>query len=279
MVVLVTGASGQLGQALQHIAGNYPEINFCFASSAELDITNKESINAYFLKYKPDACINAAAYTAVDKAESEPEQAFAVNVTGAKNMAEVCKEHDVLLLHISTDFVFDGTKRQPYTEEDIPNPQSVYGKTKLQGEKEIQAIHTKHYIIRTSWVYSQFGNNFLKTMVRLGNERDTLSVVNDQTGTPTNAIDLAEALIAILKSDKHAYGIYNYSNEGSCTWYDFAKRIFEVNQIKIDLQPIPTSAYPTPAKRPEYSILNKNKIRQVIGISIDKWETSLKNSK
>lgn len=271
MVVVVTGASGQLGQALQYIAGSHPDITFHFASSSELDITDKSSITAYFSKHKPDACINAAAYTAVDKAESEPEKAFAVNVTGAKNVAEVCKEHDVLMLHISTDFVFDGTKKEPYTENDLSNPQSVYGSTKLQGEKEVQAILDKYYIIRTSWVYSQFGHNFMKTMIRLGNERDSLSVVNDQTGTPTNAVDLAQTLVAIIKSGKNAYGIYNFSNEGSCTWYDFAKAIFEVNNITINLQPIPTSAYPTPAKRPEYSVLDKRKITATFNIVSNNW--------
>lgn len=275
MVVVVTGATGQLGQALQHIAGKYPDIDFHFASSQELDITDKENINAYFLKYNPDACINAAAYTAVDKAESEPEKAFGINVTGARNVAEACKEHNVLMLHISTDFVFDGTKRKPYTEDDKPNPQSVYGNTKLQGELEVQAILDKYYIIRTSWVYSQFGNNFMKTMIRLGTERDMLNVVSDQAGTPTNAVNLANALVAILQSNKHAYGIYNYSDEGSCTWYDFAKKIFEVNKISIDLHPIPTTAYPTPAKRPEYSVLDKTRIKTVFGIKINHWESGI----
>lgn len=275
MVVLVTGASGQLGQALQHISGNYPEIKFHFISSSELDITNKESISLSFGKYKPDVCINTAAYTAVDKAESEPEKAYAVNVTGAKNLAEACKEHDVLLVHISTDFVFDGTKSEPYTEEDTPNPQSVYGATKLQGEKAIRAILTKYYIIRTSWVYSQFGNNFMKTMLRLAGERDRINVVNDQIGTPTNAVDLAEAIFTILKSDKEAFGIYNYSNEGSCSWYDFAKKIFEVNKITIDLQPIPTAAYPTPAKRPMYSVLDKRKFLITYDHDLKNWINSI----
>lgn len=275
MVVTVTGSSGQLGQALQHIAVNYPDVEFHFVSSSELDITDKENVDAYFSEHRPYACINAAAYTAVDKAESEPEKAFAVNATGAGNVAEACKQNDVLLLHISTDFVFDGKKREPYTEDDIPNPQSVYGSSKLQGEKEIQAILNKYYIIRTSWVYSQFGHNFMKTMLRLGKERSSLSVVNDQTGTPTNAVDLANAILAIIKSGKTAYGIYNYSNEGKCTWYDFAKEIFGVTKINIDLQPIPTSAYPTPAKRPEYSVLDKSRIKTIFGIDINHWHLGI----
>ena len=198
MVVLVTGANGQLGQALQFIAGNYPEITFVFCDSKKLDITNADSIDAIFQEVKPDFCINAAAYTAVDKAESEPEKAYLINVSGAENVAIACKAHTTTLLHVSTDFVFDGTKTTPYTEEDIPNPTGIYGQTKLEGEKAIQAIFEHYYIIRTSWVYSQFGANFMKTMLRLGSERDTLSVVNDQIGTPTHAVDLAEALVQII---------------------------------------------------------------------------------
>ncbi|MGV3461651.1 MAG: dTDP-4-dehydrorhamnose reductase [Flavobacterium sp.] len=275
MVVAVTGASGQLGQALQHIAPEYPNIKFIFAASAQADITNKASLSSFFQEHKPDFCINAAAYTAVDKAESEPEKAHFVNAVGAKNLAEVCNSNNTTLLHISTDFVFDGTKDEPYTEEDLPNPQSAYGKTKLQGENEIRRIAAKYFIIRTSWVYSQFSNNFMKTMIRLGNERDTLSVVNDQTGTPTNAVDLAQALILIILSNKSEYGIYNYSNEGSCTWYEFAKEIFRINNMHIDLQPIPTSAYPTPAKRPVYSVLCKNKISTDFLLDISHWRDSL----
>ena len=201
MVVLVTGANGQLGQATKFISGNYPEINFVFCSSAELDITNKENCEEVFFKHKPNFCINAAAYTAVDKAESESEKAHLTNVIGARNLAETCKDHGAILLHISTDFIFDGNQTKPYTEIDTPNPTSVYGQTKLDGEKAIQETLTQHFIIRTSWVYSQFGNNFMKTMLRLASERDSLSVVNDQIGTPTNAVDLAEGLIKIISSD------------------------------------------------------------------------------
>ena len=198
MVVLVTGANGQLGQSLQFIASNYPAIQFVFCSSSDLDITNKQNCQAVFSKYKPNYCINTAAYTAVDKAESEPEKAKLINVIGAKNVAEVCKEFSTKLLHVSTDFVFDGTNTKPYTEKDIPNPTGVYSQTKLDGEKAIQETLDHYFIIRTSWVYSQFGNNFMKTMLRLASERDSLSVVNDQIGTPTNALDLAEALVKII---------------------------------------------------------------------------------
>lgn len=282
MVVLVTGANGQLGQAIEFISGNYPEINFVFCDSSELDITNKENCREAFIKYKPNFCINAAAYTAVDKAESEPQKAHLINVIGPTNLAEICKEYEVVLLHISTDFVFDGNQTKPYTEMDTPNPTSVYGQSKLDGEKAIQEILKQHFIIRTSWVYSQFGNNFMKTMLRLASERDSLSVVNDQIGTPTNAVDLAEALIKIVSSDLQLitsnFGIYNFSNEGHCSWYDFAKKIFEINNIKIDLIPIPTSSYPTPAKRPTQSVLDKTKIKSVFCVIIDCWDESLKKT-
>ena len=287
MVVLVTGANGQLGQSIRFIAANYPNIEFVFCASTDLDITNKEQCIAIFTHSKPDFCINAAAYTAVDKAESEQEKAHLINVEGAKNLAQSCKDFGTTLLHVSTDFVFDGSKLAPYTEEDTTNPQSVYGQTKLDGEKAIQEIWDKYFIIRTSWVYSQFGNNFMKTMLRLGSERDRLSVVNDQIGTPTNAVDLAKVLMIIIKTNcqpelvegqpsTNHFGIYNFSNDGQCSWFDFAKAIFEVNSITIDLQPIPTASYPTPAKRPSYSVLDKTKIKSTFGIEILDWQSSLK---
>jgi dTDP-4-dehydrorhamnose reductase len=249
-----------------------------------LDITNVNQIKETFKQFKPNYCINAAAYTAVDKAESEPEKAFSINVTGAKNLAEICKENNTILLHVSTDFVFDGNKKVPYSEEDIPNPTGVYGQTKLDGEKAIQQTFDNYFIIRTSWVYSQFANNFMKTMLRLGLERDSLSVVNDQIGTPTNAVDLAEVLVKVIKTynsqlTTHNFGIYNFSNEGQCSWYDFAKKIFEINDIEIDLKPIPTSSYPTPAKRPAFSVLNKSKIKNSFDLQICNWEDSLRKIK
>ena len=299
MVVLVTGANGQLGQAIQSVLGNYPSIDFVFCASSELNITDKSNCETVFEKYKPNFCINAAAYTAVDKAESEPEKAFAINVTGAQNLAEVCKNHDTVLLHVSTDFVFDAKfvdgiayydseLRLPLksdkglTETDVPFPAGIYGLTKLQGEQAIESTWEKHFIIRTSWVYSQFANNFMKTMLRLASERDSLSVVSDQIGTPTNAVDLAECLLTIITqhptpNTQHLFGIYNFSNEGHCSWYDFAAEIFRVNNISINLQPIPSSAYPTPAKRPAYSVLDKSKIKTVFGVKIKDWEDSLKN--
>ena len=294
MVVLVTGANGQLGQAIQSISGKYPEIDFVFCSSSELNITNLENCQAVFSNYQPQFCINAAAYTAVDKAESEPAKAFDINANGAENLAITCKKFNTILIHISTDFVFDAyfsdgiayydrELRLPLksdlglTETDVPFPSGVYGLTKLQGEQAIQANWEKHFIIRTSWVYSQFGNNFMKTMLRLASERDTLSVVSDQIGTPTNAVDLAEVLIKIIQSSnsKLSFGIYNFSNEGQCSWYDFANEIFRQKGVSIDLKPILTSAYPTPAKRPAYSVLDKTKIKSTFGVEIKEWQTSL----
>lgn len=282
MVVLVTGAGGQLGQALQSIAEKHPEITFVFCDSKRLDITKPEHIKQIFNQSQPDFCINAAAYTAVDKAESDPEQALLINAIGVKQLAEACKQFDTVLLHISTDFVFDGTKKKPYNEEDHPNPTSVYGKTKLNGEVALQQTWEKHVIIRTSWVYSQFGHNFMKTMLRLATERSEISVVNDQTGTPTHAIDLAEVLVKMCTSifylpSSNLFGIYHFSNEGHCTWYDFAKAIFEKNQLDIKVHAIPSSSFPTPAQRPAYSVLDKSKIKSVFGVEIHPWEASLKN--
>ncbi len=284
MVILVTGANGQLGQSLQWMASKYPEVHFVFCSSTDLDITNLDHCDSVFTEIQPNYCINTAAYTAVDKAESEPEKAHLINVVGAQNLAEVCKKHQTTLLHLSTDFVFDGDKNAPYTEEDIPNPTGVYGQTKLEGERAIQSVLEAYYIIRTPWVYSQFGNNFMKTMLRLASERDSISVVNDQIGTPTNALDLAEALIKIILTDIQQpttdnFGIYHFSNEGSCSWYDFAKMIFEINNIRINLQTIPTSSFPTPARRPKYSVLDKTKIKAVFGVEINNWEQSIEKLK
>jgi dTDP-4-dehydrorhamnose reductase len=280
MVVLVIGGYGQLGQSLQLISKNHPQLQFFFTDSNEIDITDKTQIETAFSKYKPVYCINASAYTAVDKAETEVALATAINVTGVKYLAEVCLQYQTVLFHISTDFVFDGQKRTPYNEKDIPNPKGVYGYTKLGGEKEIQSLLTNYFIIRTSWLYSQFANNFMKTMLRLASERNTLSVVNDQVGTPTHAVDLAQVIVTIIEriqiqDPSNLFGIYHYSNEGQCSWYDFAHEIFNKNKVDIDLIPIPTTEFPTPAQRPAYSVLDKTKIKNAFGIHIKKWEESL----
>ncbi|MBP9793976.1 MAG: dTDP-4-dehydrorhamnose reductase [Flavobacterium sp.] len=284
MVVLVTGASGQLGQSLQFIAPKYSDIQFIFASSSDLDITNPERVTSFFETNTIDFCINTAAYTAVDKAETEVEKAHLVNVVGPKNLAIACQKSGTTLVHISTDFVFDGEGNTPYTEDQPTNPIGVYGQTKLEGEIEVVNNCQKHFIIRTSWVYSQFGNNFMKTMLRLAQDRTELNVVADQTGTPTNAVDLAEVILKMIASNiqhpsSNCYGIYNFSNEGICSWYDFAKEIFRINKVEIKVNPIPTEAYPTPAKRPKYSVLDKSKIKNTFKIEIKSWQEALLQTK
>jgi dTDP-4-dehydrorhamnose reductase len=276
MVVLITGANGQLGQSFYSIANDFSDINFYFRNSKELDITNDEQVTEIFNEIKPNFCINCAAYTAVDKAESEPEKAHQINVKGVENLAIACEKTDTTLIHISTDFIFDGTKNTPYLELDTTNPLGIYGKTKLVGEEIILKTWEKHIIIRTSWVYSQFGNNFLKTMLRLGAERTEISVVNDQIGTPTNAVDLAFAILKIIQNPK--FGIYNYSNLGVCSWFDFAQKIFQISNNQIVTHPILTSQYPTPAQRPKYSVLDKTKITETFDLEIPYWETSLENT-
>jgi len=274
--ILVTGASGQLGLCLQEISKHYPEIKFVFSDLKELDITNIESINTVFKTTNFDFCINCAAYTAVDLAESDSGKVEIVNVLAVKNLAEACKESNAKLIHVSTDFVFDGTSNIPYTEKDETKPLSVYGKTKLDGETAIQNILDEFFILRTSWLYSEYANNFMKTMLRLGAERSELGVISDQIGSPTYAKDLARVIVEIVESESNEYGVYHYSNEGVASWYDFAKAIFDLSNTEIIVNPIPTSSYPTPAKRPHYSVLDKSKLKTNLGIEIPYWRDSLK---
>jgi dTDP-4-dehydrorhamnose reductase len=271
--VLVTGANGQLGKSIRKIAQDYQEMKFIFTDVAELDITNNEEVNTFFKSNKIDYCINCAAYTAVDKAEEEADKAYLLNAIAVKNLAEACKTSAAVLIHISTDFVFDGTKRTPYTEEDTPNPLSVYGKSKLKGEQYLQGILERHFIVRTSWLYSEYGNNFVKTMLRLAETKDEISVVNDQIGSPTYAGDLASFLLQIIHADPKKYGIYHYSNEGEISWYDFAVEIFKQHKKAVRVSPIPTSAYPTAAKRPTYSVMYTSKANQLHKIKI--WNERL----
>ncbi len=277
MVVIVLGAAGQLGKAIQSISSHYT-FDFYFFDSRQLDISKSEMINAAFESVKPDFCINVAAYTAVDKAEIENESADLINHIAVKNIALACLKHDTTLLHISTDFVFDGEKNSPYIESDQTNPQGMYGFSKRKGELEIERTLTKYFIVRTSWLYSDFGNNFKKTMLKLAQERESLNVVNDQIGTPTHAVDLAKALMNILQSKSTNYGIYHYSNEGNTSWYGFAKKIFEYNNLSVILKGIPTSEYPTPAKRPKYSVLDTSKIKKEFNVTIRSWEKALKEN-
>jgi dTDP-4-dehydrorhamnose reductase len=273
--VLVTGGDGQLATCIKQVVKNVEDKKFVFKNSTELNITSKAELNSFFADNSIDYCINSAAYTAVDKAESNSKLAFEINSIAVKKLAQVCKENQTVLIHISTDFVFDGTNNQPYKELDISNPKSVYGASKLQGEKEIQLILKEHFIIRTSWLYSEFGNNFMKTMLRLSKERKNLEIVNDQIGTPTYAIDLANVVLKIINEGSKEYGIYHYSNEGSITWYDFAKEIFKQSDIEISLKPILTKEYPTPVKRPIYSVLDTTKIKETFQIKIPNWKESL----
>ena len=273
--ILVTGGNGQLAQCLKDVVKNNDELDVDFQDLPYLDITDKQQLEAYFSKNEFDYCINCAAYTAVDLAEEQIDLAYAVNVEGPKNLAEVCKKYQVKLLHISTDFVFDGKKRTPYVETDMPNPLGVYGASKWQGERYIQVMMDDYFIIRTSWLYSEYGNNFMKTMLRLSETRDEISVVSDQIGSPTYAGDLAEVLIKIVLSSSISYGIYHYSNGGIVSWYDFAVEIFKQLGKTIEVKPIKTKDYPTAAKRPKYSVLDTTKIKNNFDCTIKDWQESL----
>jgi dTDP-4-dehydrorhamnose reductase len=279
MNVLVTGSNGQLASCIKDLACQYENLNFIYTDYQELDICDLKQVNTFFKSDpKIDYCINCAAYTAVDKAESDADKAFEINATGAKNLAIACHEFDAVLIQISTDFVFDGEKREPYVETDLPNPISVYGASKLQGEVEVKQRLEKYFILRTSWLYSEHGSNFMKTMLRLAETRDEISVVSDQIGTPTYAGDLAKMILNIVSSKNTNFGPYHYSNEGVVSWYDFAKAIFEVSAVEIKLNPIKTGDYPTPAKRPAYSVLSLEKTKKIFNITPPKWELGLKKA-
>jgi dTDP-4-dehydrorhamnose reductase len=276
--ILVTGGNGQLGSELREIAPNYQDYNFLFTDVKALDITNHTTVVAFIESNNITVIINCAAYTAVDKAESEPVLSDTINHSAVANFAQIAKEKNIKLIHISTDYVFDGTNHKPYVETDTPNPRSTYGKTKLDGELAMQKINpVNSIIIRTSWVYSKFGNNFVKAMLRLAKSRDEISVVADQIGSPTNAADLAEAILNLLsKIENTTVELFHYSNEGVCSWYDFAKAIFEIQNLQIKINPIETWQFPTPAKRPSYSVLNKNKIKKKYKMEVPYWRDALK---
>lgn len=277
--ILVTGANGQLGNELKILSQNYHTYQFFFQNKQTLDITKAEQINSFFKNNKIDCCINCAAYTAVDKAESEQQLVYEINSSAVKNLALACSENNALLIQISTDFVFEGNKSSPYTEEDVPNPQGVYAGSKLAGEKMAISFNPKSIIIRSAWIYTTFGNNFLKTMQRLGKEKSSLGVVFDQIGTPTYARDLAKAIMEIISQwdEKSKTGIFHFSNEGVASWYDFAVAIMELSHIKCKINPIFTKEYPTPATRPKFSVLSKKKIKESFGLKIPYWRDSLKD--
>jgi len=280
--ILVTGAKGQVGSELQvlSILDIFSHFRFFFTDKDSLDISNKYEIDIFCQANKIDTIINCAAYTAVDKAEEEQETANIINHLAVKYMAEIAKESNIQLIHISTDYVYDGENYRPYVEDNPVNPQGVYGKTKLDGEMALIKVNPSNaMILRTSWVYSSFGNNFVKTMLKLGRERDELGVIFDQLGTPTYARDLAEAILTVIQTQReyksNSVEIYHYTNEGVCSWYDFAKTIFELSNIRCNVNPIVTEQYPTPAKRPHYSILNKAKIKRDFELDIPYWKNSL----
>ena len=275
--ILVTGSGGQLGSCLKNKSKEQNSLDFVFLDSEALDITNSLQTESVFSNHNFDYCINCAAYTAVDNAEIYHDKAYNINVTGPKNLAESSKKHGVTLIHISTDFVFNGTANAPYKETDLTEPLGVYGLTKLEGEQEIQTILDSYYIIRTSWLYSEFKNNFVKTMLKLSKEKDELNIVNDQKGTPTNANDLADAIINIIISKKRAFGLYHFSNLGETTWYGFAQAIFEISKTIIKINPVTSEAFITKAERPKYSVLDKTKINSVFNLNIPNWEDSLNN--
>lgn len=253
--ILVTGANGQLGQCIQKIAGQYPEIKFDFKSSNELEITDKKALLNAFDQGLYEYCINCAAYTDVDQAEKEPKRAFAVNAEGVKNLAEACKKNNTILIHISTDYVFDGEKNKPYTVDDIPNPINEYGKSKLRGEQYIQEIIDKYFIIRTSWLYSEFGENFYKTILEKAKTEEVLFVTDEQTGSPTNANNLATFILDIIITDNNKYGIYHFTDNKPMTWYAFAKKIVKENNLECLVK---ARKYGTFAQRPSYSVLKRN---------------------
>ena len=275
MNVLITGANGQLGNEMRVVAKQYTEVDFVFTDVEELNICNADEVDSFVKNLLPDYIVNCAAYTAVDKAETDIDLCRAINCDAVKNLGIAAQKYKAKVIHVSTDYVFDGTSNTPYTETMPTNPQTIYGKTKLEGEKALLSVCNTSFIIRTSWLYSSFGNNFVKTMLRLGNERDSINVVFDQVGTPTYAADLANAIWEIITSKSTDYGVYHFSNEGVCSWYDFTTAIFRLTNTNCQVFPIESSEYPTKTPRPLYSVLNKRKIKSTFAVSIPHWEVSL----
>jgi dTDP-4-dehydrorhamnose reductase len=276
--ILITGCNGQLGSEFKAIAKNFPLFSFTFTDFDELDITDNNQVDTFIHEIEPDVIINCAGYTAVDKAEDEPEQAMWLNRDGVANLTRACDKYDCYLVHISTDYIFDGKNSRPYREDDIPSPVSVYGLSKLAGEEAMMSCLQKGLIIRTSWLYSSFGNNFVKTILKRCAEKGELSMVSDQFGTPTYARDLAKAILDLLPAAMNSprFEILNYSNEGKCSWFDFAREVFAIAGPPCRINPVNTDSYPAKAKRPAYSVLDKSLIRKQFGISIPKWQDSLR---
>ncbi|MBX2903404.1 MAG: dTDP-4-dehydrorhamnose reductase [Chitinophagales bacterium] len=277
MNILVTGANGQLGSEIKLLASSFAIHNFFFTTSADLDITDAAAVATFFTAKHIQLCVNCAAYTAVDKAESEKDAAYNVNAAAAGILAKACAVNGAKLIHVSTDFVFDGNLARPLVEADVTNPLSVYGSTKLEGEKQIQQHLPSAIILRTAWVYSTFGNNFVKTMLRLCKEKPQLNIIYDQIGTPTYAGDLAAAILHIASNEKHLaqQGVFHFTNEGVCSWYDFAIAVRDIAGLHTPIFPIETYQYPTPAARPKFSVLNKKLFKETFAYEIPYWRTSL----
>lgn len=282
MTILITGAKGQLGHCFQELASRYPDVRFLYVDVEELDITNRKAVVSFFAEHSIQYCINCAAYAAVDKAESDAALARRVNVTGVKNLAEACARQGTVLIHFSTDYVYHGRQNVPFREGDPVSPKGVYARTKLAGDLAALRHNPLTMIVRTSWLYSPYGHNFAKTMLRYGAERPALNVVYDQVGTPTYAPDLAEAVLQIIEQMENdpakrgtLAGVWHYSNEGVCSWYDFAQAIVEMAGLSCKVNAIETKDYPLPAPRPPYSVLNKNKIKTAFGLDIPHWRSGV----
>jgi dTDP-4-dehydrorhamnose reductase len=275
--VLVTGGRGQLAKCIKMASKRRADLNISFEDSSLFDITNSSQMRVYLSKNKGfEFLINCAAYTNVDLAEKNKDKAYQVNAEGAEKLAKLCKEFNIKLVHISTDFVFDGSNTRPYKETDVPNPSSVYGASKLQGEKNIMERLSSYFIIRTSWLYSEFGSNFVKTILRLADTQKEIKVVSDQIGSPTNAHDLADFLLEIISINSTNYGTYHFSNTGETSWYGFAEEVFRICNVSADLRPISSSAYASLANRPKYSVLDTKKVKETFNVNPDYWVDSLK---
>lgn len=276
--ILIIGGNGQLGNCIRKIAPEFEDrFEYYFTDSATLDITDTEMVNDVFSDFKPHFCINASAYTAVDLAETEPDKAFAVNAEGVANLAEACAENKCVLIHVSTDYVFDGDTNISYSEDDFTNPQGVYGASKLKGEELALDINPNTVIIRTSWLYSEFNKNFVKTMLNLFSVKEELGIVADQFGQPTNANDLAETIMEIIETDSKTFGVFHFSNYPETSWFSFAEKIAEFSSSKIKLNAITTEQFPTPAKRPKRSTMDLDKIENTYSIELKHWENSLQD--
>jgi dTDP-4-dehydrorhamnose reductase len=275
--IIILGANGQLGNEFRQLEKDFPSFKFFFYDVAEMDIMQKDLVDRGISEVKPDFVVNCAAYTAVDKAETDKELAYAINSDAIKNIAAACVTHSVKLIHISTDYVFDGEASKPYTEDSPVNPSSIYGLSKLEGEKGALQTAENAIVIRTAWVYSVYGNNFVKTMLRLMSTKPEISVVADQFGSPTYAHDLAVAIMQIISEGKWVPGIYHFTNEGMINWFDFASEIKNISGLSCTIHPITTEQYPTPAKRPKYSVLDKTKIQKTFNIKLRDWKESLQD--